>query len=79
MTEKIKRQFRGLVVSNKQKNTAIVKVDRIVIHDRYQKRYVVSKKYACDAKIDIAEGDNVIFEECRPISKTKRWRIVKKV
>ncbi|MDP1709737.1 MAG: 30S ribosomal protein S17 [Candidatus Komeilibacteria bacterium] len=80
MSEKIKRQFSGQVVSTAMKNTVVVKVDRVKIHPRYQKRYTQSKKYACDCRLpDIKVGDKVNFEETRPLSKTKRWRVVAKV
>ena len=77
MTDKIKRQFTGIVASLAMQNTAVVKVDRVKIHPRYKKRYTVSKKYHCDCRIEgIKVGDRVVFEETRPLSKTKRWRII---
>ncbi len=76
----IKRQFTGLVVKAAMQNTVLVRVDRVKIHPRYQKRYTVSKKYPCDCRIlGIKAGDKVIFEETKPLSKTKRWRVLKKV
>lgn len=79
MPEKIKRQFTGIVTSTAMQNTAVVKVDRVKIHPRYHKRYTVSKKYHCDCRIEgIKVGDKVTFEETRPLSKTKRWRILNK-
>lgn len=75
-----KRQFIGIVTSTAMANTAVVRVDRVKIHPRYKKRYKVSKKYHCDCRIDgLKVGDKVLFEETRPISKTKRWRIIKKI
>lgn len=75
-----KRQFNGIIVSTAMKNTAVVKVDRVKTHPRYHKRYTVSKKYHCDLRLpDIKVGDKVVFEETRPLSKTKRWRIIAKV
>lgn len=80
MPEKNPRQFTGVVASNKQQGTVIVKVDRIKIHPRYNKRYTASKRYACDWRGDKLEvGDKVVFEETRPLSKTKRWRVINKV
>ena len=59
--------------------TVTVKVDRVKIHPRYHKRYMVSKKYHCDYQgKDIKVGQAVIFEETSPLSKTKRWRIIGK-
>jgi small subunit ribosomal protein S17 len=79
-TKKTKRRFNGTVVSISMQHTAIVRVDTVKVHRRYGKRYSVSKRYACDyRKDDLAVGNKVIIEETRPISKTKRWRIIEKV
>ena len=74
------KKFQGTVVSDKMDKTIVVKVNRIRIHPLYKKRYIVSKRYKVhdfkgEAKID----DKVIFEECRPLSKDKRWRLVKRI
>jgi len=75
-----KRSFEGTVVSIGMQHTVMVKVDRVRIHPTYEKRYTVSKRYACDYRAgDLVIGDRVRFEECRPLSKTKRWRIIKKI
>jgi len=72
-----KRSFKGIVVSNKMDKTAVVKIDRIKIHPLYKKRYKVSRKYKIhDPKNEAKVGDWVIFEECRPLSKDKRWRLI---
>lgn len=77
MPAKTKRQFTGLVTSIAMQNTAVVKVDRVKVHPRYHKRYTVSKKYHCDCRLEgIKVGDKVVFAETRPLSKTKRWRII---
>lgn len=74
---KIKRTFRGVVVSHRMNKTAVVRVDRIKQHSKYGKRYRVSKRYKVhDEKNERKTGDLVVFEECRPISKEKRWRLV---
>ena len=71
-----KRKFSGTVVSDKMDKTIVVKVSRTKIHPSYGKRYIVSRKYKVhDEKNQYKEGDNVIFEECRPLSKDKRWRV----
>ena len=75
--EIIKKKFQGLVVSDKQNKTIVVKVDRVKIHPKYKKRFTVSKKYTVhDEKNQCKEGDKVTFIECRPLSKDKRWRVV---
>lgn len=80
MANTLKRQFIGTVASVAMTGTVTVEVDRVKIHPRYHKRYAVSKKYHCDySGKDLVVGDRVIFEETRPLSKTKRWRIISKV
>ncbi len=75
-----KKQITGTVVSNKMQKTVVVKVERIKEHPRYKKRYKVHKKYkAHDEKGECKAGDKVIIEECRPMSKEKRWRVIKKI
>ncbi|MFH1713308.1 MAG: 30S ribosomal protein S17 [Candidatus Jacksonbacteria bacterium] len=74
-----KRQLAGIVVSNKMDKTVVVKIDRLKIHPKYNKRYTVSKKYkAHDENNEYKIGDKVIIQECRPISKDKKWRVIKK-
>ena len=74
-----KRHLKGIVVSDKMQKTIVVKVERIKEHKKYKKRYKVHKKYkAHDEKEEYKVGDNVIIEECRPLSKEKRWRVIGK-
>lgn len=73
------KKFRGLVVSSKMKNTAAVLVERWVVHPLYGKRYLRHKKYHTDNSIDSKAGDRVEIVETRPISKTKRWKITRKL
>ena len=75
----MKRNFEGVVVSDKSDKTIVVRVDRTKLHPKYFKRFIVSKKYKVhDPENQFKVGDVVIFEECRPISKDKRWRVVAK-
>jgi small subunit ribosomal protein S17 len=75
-----KRQLSGTVISNKMPKTVVVKVERIKKHPRYQRRYRVHKKYkAHDEKGEYQVGDRVIIEECRPLSKEKKWQVIKKI
>jgi len=79
-TEKISRKFKGIVVSAKMNKTAVVRIDRVKIHPKYKKRFQVSKRYKVhDEKNELAVGDKIIFEECRPLSKEKRWRFIEKI
>ena len=71
------RSFEGIVVSNKMQKTLVVRVDRIVLHPKYKKRYTMSKRYKVhDEKNLHKTGDVVQFVECRPLSKEKRWRVI---
>ena len=72
-----KRKFEGQVVSVKMNKTIVVKVDTMKFHPKYNKSYKVSKKYPVHDENGVAKfGDAVTFVETRPISKTKRWRLV---
>jgi small subunit ribosomal protein S17 len=72
-----RRRFRGIVISDKMDKTIVVKVERTKEHPKYKKRYKVSKKFKVhDEKNEARVGQRVVFEECRPISKEKRWRLV---
>ncbi len=72
-----KGQSLASVVSDKADKTIVVNVDRVRQHPKYHKRYTVSKKYKVhDEKGQFKEGDKVIFIECRPISKDKKWRVI---
>jgi small subunit ribosomal protein S17 len=72
-------KLQGTVVSDKMEKTVVVKIERIKEHPRYKKRYKVHKNYkAHDEKGEYKEGDVVIIEETRPISKDKRWRVIGK-
>jgi len=73
-----KKQLRGTIVSDKMAKTVVVKVERLKEHPKYHKRYKVFKKYKAHIeKKDCKVGDEVIIEECRPISKEKKWRVIK--
>jgi len=70
----------GRVVSNKMKKTIVVSVDRQFIHPKYGKRLKRSTKlHAHDEKGECAIGDLVTIQECRRLSATKHWTLVKVV
>jgi len=76
----LRRQIVGTVVSDKMKKTVTVLVERRVKHPLYGKIMTSSRKYhAHDEKDEYREGDLVTIEECRPLAKTKAWRVVKLV
>lgn len=75
---KLKRTLTGTVTSDKMDKTVTVLVERKVKHPLLGKIIRVSKKYhAHDEANEIHTGDVVIIEECRPIAKTKSWRVAK--
>ena len=75
-----KRKLEGEVVGNKMVKTVVVNVTSIKIHSKYKKRYKSTKKYkAHDEKNEYRVGDVVAIEECRPLSKDKTWRVIKKI
>ena len=75
-----KRQLIGKVISNKMQKTVVVEIEEMKQHPKYKKRYKVHKKYKVhDEKEEYNVGDKIIIEECRPISKDKRWRVIKKI
>jgi len=80
-TARAKRKDRlGEVISNKMTKTIIVRVERRFPHRRYKKVVTGYKKfYAHDEKSEAKVGDRVRIEETRPLSKTKRWRLVQVV
>jgi small subunit ribosomal protein S17 len=73
-----KRTLNGRVVSDKMQKTVTVLVERRMKHPLYGKYVTLSKKYhAHDENGEYHEGDLVEIEECRPLSKTKAWRVTK--
>ena len=76
----IRRRLTGRVVSDKMDRTVTVLIERRVTHPLYGKIVTRSKKYnAHDETNECKEGDLVTIEECRPISRTKNWRVTKLV
>ncbi|MEX0668217.1 MAG: 30S ribosomal protein S17 [Candidatus Saccharimonadales bacterium] len=73
-----KRLLSGVVVSNKMDKTVSVAVARLKVHPIYRKRYKITKKFLAhdeDNKCQI--GDKVEISETRPLSKNKRFEVVK--
>jgi small subunit ribosomal protein S17 len=57
--------------------TVTVKVERIKEHPKYKRRYKIHKKYkAHDQEEKAKMGDTVLIEECNPLSKDKKWKVV---
>lgn len=67
----------GIVTSTKMKDTIVVSVGRFVKHPKYGKYVTIDKKFkAHDAGNTAHVGDKVTIEECAPISKDKKFRLV---
>ncbi|MCQ2353115.1 MAG: 30S ribosomal protein S17 [Victivallaceae bacterium] len=67
----------GIVVSDKQDKTIVVKVERRTTHPLYHKVVKISKKFAAhDEKNEAKIGDTVRIAETRPMSRNKRWRLL---
>lgn len=75
-----KKKLKGKIISDKMKNTVVVRVEKVKKHPRYKKRFAVHKKFkAHDKKEEYKVGDEVVIEETAPLSKEKRWRVIGKV
>ena len=72
-----RKTLMGLVVSNKMDKTVVVKVERKFIHPKFKKVVKSSRKYSVhDEKNECCPGDFISIRETRPLSKTKRWRLI---
>ncbi len=66
----------GRVVSTKMDKTVVVEVQRTIMHKLYQRYLRRSKKYHAHDEANACNvGDEVLIMACRPLSKTKRWRV----
>jgi small subunit ribosomal protein S17 len=73
----VKQQI-GIVISNKMAKTIVVKIENKYSHPIYSKTLIKTKKYlAHDELQECNIGDQVLVEECRPLSKRKRWKLLK--
>jgi small subunit ribosomal protein S17 len=67
----------GRVVSDKMEKTIVVSVERLTRHPLYKRVVRVTTKFAAhDENNDAKVGDTVLIEESRPLSRTKRWRLI---
>lgn len=71
------KQFKGKVISDKMAKTATVLVMHQSMNTLYQKAIKKTKKYHVHNELKAKMGDKVVFVECKPISKTKKWKIIK--
>ena len=73
----VKEQI-GVVISNKMQKTIVVKFENRYPHPIYSKTMVKTKKYLAHDELEQCNiGDQVLLQECRPLSKRKRWKLVK--
>jgi len=79
-TRGIRKTRVGVVSSDRMEKTIVVQVERLDEHPKYGKRIKRrSRFYAHDEKREAKVGDKVEIEETRPLSKVKRWRLVRVV
>lgn len=72
----VKQQI-GIVISNKMQKTIVVKIENRYSHPIYAKTMVRTKKYLAHDELEECNiGDKVLVQECRPLSKRKRWKLV---
>ena len=70
----------GIIVSDKPQKSVVVKITNYVKHPLY-KKYIrkTTKVYAHDEKDEYKIGEKVLIEMTRPLSKLKRWRVLRKI
>ncbi len=74
------KTLKGIVTSVAREKTVTVKVKTQWQHPVYKKTVERSKKYSChNEKLDLEIGDKVMIQECRPMSKTKHFKVVEKI
>ena len=79
IANKTRKRLKGIIVSDKMDKTVTVLVERFVKHPKYGKFFKISKKYqAHDEAGTYKEGDKVVIEECRTISKDKKFTVIAK-
>ena len=72
----VKQQV-GIVISNKMQKTIVIKVENRYPHPMYAKTLIKTKKYLAHDELEKCNiGDQVLVQECRPLSKRKRWNLV---
>jgi small subunit ribosomal protein S17 len=71
-----KKEFKGVVVSNKMQNTVKVEINTPFIHPRYKKVVNKRKNFLAHTENEIEEGTEVTIRECRPYSKKVKWVVV---
>jgi small subunit ribosomal protein S17 len=74
--KRIKKTLIGVVISNKMDKSVVVQTEQLVSHKLYGKYIRRNLKYMADDPENACNpGDRIMIEECRPLSKSKRWRV----
>lgn len=68
--------FIGKVIGTKTAKTAVVSVERVVVHPLYKKRFKRDRKYQVHDELGVKVNDVVRFTASKPYSKTKKWKIL---
>jgi small subunit ribosomal protein S17 len=71
--------FVGKVIGTKMAKTAVVSVERIVIHPLYKKRFKRDRKYQVHDELGVKINDMVRFTASKPYSRTKKWKVLEVV
>ena len=72
------KQEIGIVISDKMNKTVVVETENRYSHPIYSKTLIKTKKYLAHDELEEANiGDQVLVQECRPLSKRKRWKLIK--
>ena len=66
----------GKIVSDKMKQTVVIEVDRLVAHPKYLKQMHHTTRYHADNQTQAKTGDMVKFTACKPMSKTKFYKVI---
>lgn len=75
--QQTKKAKKGVVVSDKMDKTIVVEVTTLLTHKKYHKKYKDTKRYSVhDENNSYKVGDEVLFNECKPMSKSKKWVVV---
>ena len=73
----VKQQI-GIVISDKMEKSIVIKVENRYPHPMYSKTLIKTKKYLVHDELEESNiGDQVLVQECRPLSKRKRWKLIK--
>lgn len=72
------KRLEGIVLSDKMQKTAVIGVEVVKIHPFYKKRLRRQTRLYAQNDLGVKEGERVVIESTRPLSRLKRWRIVKK-